>query len=155
MPGHPTMPIPVSRATVEAFYAALRLRDVDLIGTFLADDVDWMIMGPVDVLPYCGPRHGRKAVIETFDQISETMRVTSLVQEYLLVDGDRAASLSRLTAIHRASGNVIGYRVSHFMRFHDQKMVEFRSLIDTLDVTEQTLGREIARTPSPPLAAVV
>ena len=154
MQGHSTTTAQVSRDTVEAFYAALRLRDTDLIGRFLDEDVDWMIMGPVDLLPYCGPRHGKDAVIATFGQISDEMRVTGLVQEYLLADGDRAASLSRLTAIHRDSGNVISYRVSHFMRFRDQKIVEFRSLIDTLDVTEQILGHEVDRTPAQRLAVV-
>jgi hypothetical protein len=42
---------PVDRSTVESFYTAIASRDPDRIAPFLADDVEWLLRGPVDVFP--------------------------------------------------------------------------------------------------------
>jgi ketosteroid isomerase-like protein len=74
---------------VNAFYDALRLRDIEVIGECLHDDVDWMIMGPVDILPYCGQRYGKKAVLQVFRDIAELVTISDIVREFLCVDPDK------------------------------------------------------------------
>jgi hypothetical protein len=37
----------------------------------------------------------------------------------------------------------ISYRVAHFIRFRDQKVSEFCSIIDSFDAAEQVLGHAI------------
>ena len=54
----------VPRALVEAFYKAYAARDAAKVAEFLDDDVEWTISGPVDVLPFCGTRHGKAAVLD-------------------------------------------------------------------------------------------
>src|SRR5882724_3974616 len=136
------VPASVSRDVVRAFYEAIASRDPDRIGQFLDDDVDWMIIGPVELLPYCGPHRGKAAVLELYrTEIPEGKKVTGVFQDYLLVDGDNVAAYSRLTGIHRRSGRVISYRIANFLRFRDNKVVEFRGMIDSLDAAEQMLGR--------------
>ena len=58
----------------------------------------------------------------------------------MLVDGDRAAALIRLTSIVRATGKVMSIRTSQFSRFRDGKLVEMHAVIDSFDMVEQTLG---------------
>ena len=48
----------------------------------------------------------------------------------LLVDGDQVSALTRLTARRQEDGRVISYRLAHFSRFRDGKMVENLSLLD-------------------------
>jgi hypothetical protein len=52
----------------------------------------------------------------------------------MLVDGDRAAVLGRLTATKRASGQAISYRIAQFIQFRDEKVV------DSFDAVQQLLG---------------
>ena len=54
----------VERSVVEAFYQAYGERDVETIVQFLDDDVTWTISGPVDILPFCGSRRGKAAVMK-------------------------------------------------------------------------------------------
>jgi ketosteroid isomerase-like protein len=61
----------------------------------------------------------------------------------MLVDGDRAATLSRLTGRQRATGRIISYRCAQFLQFRDDKVIDFRSLIDSFDAAEQMLGHHI------------
>jgi ketosteroid isomerase-like protein len=135
---------PVPRSLVEAFYQAYASRDAEAIAPFLDDNVEWTISGPVGVLGFCGCRHGKEAVLDLLArQVPEVFRVFSFVPETTLVDGDRAATLSRLCARSR-DGRAISYRLSHFLHFRDGKIVENISLIDSFDAVEQVLGHPLA-----------
>src|SRR5690348_1864345 len=99
---------PVQRATVEAFYRALADRDMDTLATFLDDQVKWTISGPVDILPFCGQRVGKDVVMELLvSDIPSLLQGRRFVPQAMLVDGDRAAILGKLTATKRAGGHAI------------------------------------------------
>lgn len=134
----------VPRALVKAFYEVYTVHDADKVAEFLADDVMWSISGPVDVLPYCGVRHGKAAVIELIKRDLPALLVPiSFQSEAMLVDGDRVASLFRLTARRRDDGRVISYRITHFLRFRDGKIIENISIIDSFDAVEQMIGHSL------------
>src|SRR5260221_11221013 len=96
---------PVPRAVVEAFYHALSIRDMDALATFLDDDVVWTISGPVDILPFCGRRVGKDVVMRLLvAEIPSLLSGRRFVTKKMLVDGDQAAVLGRLTATKRAGG---------------------------------------------------
>ena len=38
--------------------------------SFIADDVDWLVQGPVDVFAFLGQRHGKAAVLEGYGEIA-------------------------------------------------------------------------------------
>jgi ketosteroid isomerase-like protein len=134
----------VRRSVVKAFYQAFRTRDPAKIAPFLAPDVDWMIVGPIDLLRFCGQRRGKAAVLDLFRRVvPEVIHVTGFEQDLLLVDKDRAASYARIAGIRRADGRTVSYRCSHFLRFEADKVVEFRSVIDSFDAAEQMLGHPI------------
>lgn len=138
---------PVSRTLVESFYAAFASRDPDRIRPFIHDTAEWMIVGPIDVLPFCGQRCGKSAVMTLFESVVPgVIRITGFDVETLLVDGDRAASLSRVTATQQQTGRTISYRCSHFLRFEDEQVIELRSVIDSFDAAEQVLGHHIGLT---------
>ncbi|MGC1689257.1 MAG: nuclear transport factor 2 family protein [Pseudolabrys sp.] len=60
-----------------------------------------------------------------------------VVAKTMLVDGDSAAVLGRLTATKRASGQAISYRIAHFIQFRDEKVVGY---VSSFDAVEQLLG---------------
>jgi ketosteroid isomerase-like protein len=135
---------PVSRAVVERFYKAFAERDMDAIAGFLADDVVWTISGPVDLLPFCGQRTGKAAVMKLLERdIPEFLAKRRFVPNAMLMDGDRAAVLGRLVATKRQGGHAISYRTAHFMRFRDDKVIEYVSIIDSFDAVEQMIGRPL------------
>ena len=111
--------------------------------SLIADDVDWLVQGPVDVFPFLGQRHGKAAVREGYRDIGRKLEITSYEVEALLVDGDRSAALIRISSIVRATGRVMSVRTSQFARFRNGKIVEMRAVIDTYDMVEQTLGRSL------------
>jgi ketosteroid isomerase-like protein len=138
------MTTPVSRNAVIAFFQAYSSRDPVRIAPFIADDVEWMIVGPVDLLQFCGRRKGKEAVIDLFQRvIPNVLDVSGVESDIVLVDGDRAATYNRITAIQRTTGRTISYRSAQFMRFRNDKVIEYRSIIDSFDAAEQVLGHPI------------
>ena len=136
---------PVPRAVVEAFYHALSVRDMAALANFLDDDVVWTISGPVDILPFCGQRVGKYLVMKLLGRDSPTLwSCRRFVATTMLVDGDRAPVLGRLTGTKRASGQAISYRIAHFIQFRDEKVVDYVSIIDSFDAVEQLLGYNLA-----------
>ena len=132
---------PVPRAVVEAFYRALANRDIDTLAFYLDDQVVWTISGPVDILPFCGERAGKDGVMKLLMQDSPAfLSDRRFVPHMTLVDGDCAAVLGRLTASKRDDGHAISYRIAHFIKFREEKVVEYTSIIDSFDAVEQMLG---------------
>lgn len=134
----------VPRSVVEAFYAVYATRDAAKIADYLDDDVEWIISGPIDLLPFCGTHRGKPAVIDLIGrQVPMVLRTFSFVPDAILVQGDQAAMLSRQSSRRTVDGRSISYRVANYMRFRDGKLVENLSLIDTFDAVEQVLGRPL------------
>jgi len=135
------------RPIVEAFYRASAERDVERAMAFIADDVNWLVQGPVDLFAFFGQRHGKAAVLEGYREVGLRLDVTAYQVETLLVDGDRAAALIRLISVVRATDKVMSVRTSQFSRFRDGKIIEMRAILDSYDMVEQTLGRSFDLAP--------
>ncbi|MDO9411314.1 MAG: nuclear transport factor 2 family protein [Pseudolabrys sp.] len=135
----------VSRATVDAFYAAYAAQDTDRISPFFHDDIEWTISGPVDVLTWCGTYRGKAEALHLTDKVIPALfKVITFSRSSLLLDGDQVATLSRLSLSRLADGRVISYRIAHFLRFKDDKVISMLSLLDSFDAVEQMLGHALA-----------
>lgn len=133
-----------NRPLAEGFFRALASRDPQRIASYLTDDVDWMSIGPAEMLSFYGPHRGKAAVMEVFERrIPAVVDVTSYVTDLLLVDGDRAAGLNRITGRLHATGRVMTCRLANFLRFEDGKVCEYRSLMDSFSTVEEIIGRRL------------
>jgi ketosteroid isomerase-like protein len=134
----------VSPNLVQEFYRARLTRDPARIAPFLDDDVEWSTAGPVDLFHFCGQRRGKTAVLDAMVRIVPSqLKVSAMELEELLVDGDRAATISKVTATQLGTNRVITYRQAQFFRFRNNKIVSYRCILDSFDAAEQLLGRAI------------
>jgi ketosteroid isomerase-like protein len=128
---------------LDAFNRAYTGRDLAALSRMIDDNVTWSISGPVDLLEFCGARHGKTAVLDMVGRLlPEFFAVTGLVQDSVVIDGDRAAILSRMSG-RRNDGRAISYRVAQFIRFAGGKITDYCSVIDSFDAAEQVLGHRI------------
>lgn len=130
-----------TRALVDGFFDAYGRYDAAALAKLLHDDVELTISGPVDVLAYCGRRSGKAAVVDLVGRLFPSMfSPPTIARESLVLDGDRAATLNRISSPCRHGNRVISYRVAHFLRFRDGLLIESISIIDSFDAAEQMLG---------------
>jgi ketosteroid isomerase-like protein len=139
----------------DAFFTAVASRDPALIAPFVADDAEWLIVGPLELFPFCGQHLGKEAVLAAYQRVRERRWNLTSVREFLIADGQSASSLTRFTGTLPLIGRHINVRAAQFARFHDRKVVEFCSIIDTLGVAEQVLGRALLPVAAAPAPALV
>ena len=137
--------IPIlTREYVESFRRARQSRDAQQIEPFLDDHVDWLLTGPIELLQFCGQRRGKAEVLNCLTrQHPAVLGAFKIELDTLMVERDRAATLSRMTATQRSTGRTISYHQAQFMRFRDGKIVEYRGIIDSFDAAEQMIGHSI------------
>jgi ketosteroid isomerase-like protein len=134
---------PVNRQIIDAFNRAYATRDLAALSRIVDDNATWSISGPVDLLEFCGTRHGKAAVLDMIGRLlPEFFAATGLVQDSVVIEGDRAAVLSRMSG-RRHDGRAISYRVAQFIRFGNGKVTDYCSVIDSFDAAEQVLGHRI------------
>ena len=76
--------------------------------------------------------------------IAKQYQLESYKNEIVIVDGDRAAVMSDVSFTQRATKRILRFRIANFLRFQDGKLIEFREFVNSFDVVEQALGRELA-----------
>ena len=141
---------PLTREFIESFYRARLSRDAERVGPYLDDNVDWLITGPIELLQFCGQRRGKAQVLDIIVRVMPSiMHVSKVELEALLIDGDRAATFSRLTGVLCGTGRIISYHQAQFLQFRNQKIVEYRAIIDSFDAAEQMMGHPIALSDTP------
>src|SRR6202022_771297 len=108
----------------------------------LIDDVEWVIHGPI-IFPFLGARRGKAAVLEVIRQVAENVRVHRFDRESIMLGVDSAASMMRYSLTALDSNKPISLRFAHFAQFKAGRLTNFRVLLDTFDLVEQTVGYPI------------
>jgi ketosteroid isomerase-like protein len=133
-----------TRALVQALYDAYARGDAERVAALIHDDIDWVMYAPVSVFAFAGPRRGRDAVMAALASIASSYALLHYQREVVVVDGDRAAVMADVSFRQHTTGRTLRFRVANFLRCSDGQVIEFREFIDTFDVVEQALGRELA-----------
>jgi ketosteroid isomerase-like protein len=126
-----------------ALHRAINDRQIEDLEAVIDDDVDWAIYGPIDMFPFLGARRGKEAVIEVIRQIADNVRVHRFDRETVMLGVDSASSMLRYSLTALDSNKPISLRVAHFAQFKAGRLRSIRVLLDTFDLVEQMLGREI------------
>src|SRR5712692_7789253 len=126
-----------------ALYRAINERQCEELEALIDDDVEWAIYGPIDMFPFLGVRRGRAAVLEVIRQIAENVRVHRFDRESIMLGVDTAASMMRYSLTALDSNKPISLRIAPFAQFRAGRLTNFRVLVDTFDLVEQTVGYPI------------
>lgn len=151
--GAPEMPAPPgeiapqateeTRAALVGLIDAFTRGDGDRIVGYYDDDVDWLFHAPASIFPFAGVRRGKTDVLKGFAALYQGYRVSDYRVQTMVVEGDRASTLSEGQLVQRATGRIIRVRTANFYRFRAGKIIEYRGFTDSLDIAEQVLGREL------------
>ncbi len=131
------------RGFIRAFCDALLSHDSKRIADWLDDDIDWIVFGPIDLFPFFGQRKGKKAVLDMYAQVGNFVTFKACEKDSLLIEEERAAVLTKLSAVHKRTDRTLSLRLAIFAEFRDGKVARLRTVFDSFDAAEQALGREI------------
>ncbi len=135
---------PISPSFVQRFYEAYAGSSPAGIAAFLADDIEWKVSGPVDIIPFCGHWRGKAAVLDFIYRVRPTIfRRRRVELEDIVIEGNQAAVFFKSVSVHTQTGRTVVFYVAHFLEFRDGKLVNLNCLGDTFDAVEQIMGHRI------------
>lgn len=132
-----------TRAAIDDIIDAFQCGDHKRLADRYDDDIEWRLYAPVSIFPFAGARHGKTEVLASLLGVYQSYRIARYKVQLVLIDGDRAATISDVHVIQRSSGRVITSHLAGFHRFRDGKLIEYRGFTDSFDSAEQAIGYEI------------
>jgi ketosteroid isomerase-like protein len=124
---------------LDAFYAG----DIEGALARCSDDVDFLANAPVDILPHMGHRHGKAEVRQMWKIVHA--RYSSMRYELptIVADGDKVAVIIRVFFRKRSNDRIVQFDLAAFYTLRDGRIAEIREIIDTFDLVQQVLERDV------------
>ncbi|MEA2884286.1 MAG: uncharacterized protein QOH32_3542 [Bradyrhizobium sp.] len=125
---------------LEAFYAG----DLDGALGRCTDDIDFVTHAPIDILPHLGHRHGKAEVAAMWRTIHARYSEMRHEIPFLVAEEDRVAASIRVFFRKRANGRIVQFDLAAFYTLRDGRIAKIHEIIDSFDLVQQILERDIA-----------
>lgn len=132
-----------AREHVLGFLRAIYARDVAHALTFLDDEFDFVGHVPVQLFPHLGARHGKAEIAETLRAVQKRYASAHHEVLFMAADGDRVATIIRVHLRKRVSERVIEFLSADFYTLRNGLIIEQRQFLDSFDLVQQVLEREV------------
>jgi ketosteroid isomerase-like protein len=134
----------ITRIIYELYSAYAEGRFEYLLAEAVDEDIKFFSSAPQPFFPHYGKGQGKPALLAAWRASRVEYEFLSYLPVLIVADGvDSAAIVVQMSVRRVSTGRVMSLMVADFLRFRDNRVVEFRQFMDTLDATEQWLGREI------------
>ncbi|MBR1224065.1 nuclear transport factor 2 family protein [Bradyrhizobium sp. AUGA SZCCT0176] len=108
------------------------------------DDVAFVANAPVDLLPHMGHRRGTAAMREMWTTVRARYSEMRCEVPILVAEGDRVAANIRVFFRKRSNQRMVQFDIAAFYTFRDGRIAQIREIIDTFDMVEQVLERDLS-----------
>jgi len=108
------------------------------------DDIAFMANAPIDILPHMGQHRGKAALRQMWTTIHNRYSDMRYEAPILVAEGNRVAAQLRVFFRKRDNARMVQFDVAVFYTFRDGQICEIREVIDTFDLVQQVLERDVA-----------
>ena len=123
-------------------YEAFSAGRFDLLADVFDENVDFITNAPIEVFPYLGRRVGRAEVVKTLQSVHSEFEALSFLPIWMVTEKDTAGVILSVHATQKETGRIVRFFAAHFLRFRNDRIAEYRAIMDSLEAVEQVLGRE-------------
>ena len=125
---------------LDSFYSG----DIEGALARCTDDIDFVASAPIDILPHMGHHRGKAEVRRMWQTIHA--RYSSMRYELPIVvaEGDKVAAIIRVFFRKRSNDRIVQFDLAVFYTLRDGRVVQIREIIDTFDLVQQVLERDVA-----------
>ena len=125
---------------LEVFYSG----DIDGALTRCTDDIEFTANAPVDLLPHMGHRQGKAAMREMWTAVHARYSEMRWETPILVAEDDKVAVLIRVFFRKRSNRRMVQFDIASFFTLRDGLIAQIREVIDTFDLIEQVLERDVS-----------
>ena len=125
---------------LDAFYSG------DIAGALAccSDDVDFVANAPIDILPHMGHRHGKAEVGGMWKAIHARYSSMRYEVPIMVAEDDKVAANLRLFFRKSNNERVVQFDIAVFHTLRDGRITQIRAIMDTFDLVQQVLERDVA-----------
>lgn len=135
---------PLNRQRVLNFLEAFYSGDIEGALACCTDDVDFLANAPIDIMPHMGHRRGKVAVREMWSVVYA--RYSSLRYEVAatVAEADKVAVHIRAFFRKRDNDRTVQFDIAAFYTLRGGRIAQIREIMDTFDLVQQVLERDVA-----------
>ena len=133
-----------NRQHVLDFLNVLYSGDVEAAVERCADDVEFLANAPIDILPHMGHRRGKAELREMWEAVRARYSELRCEVPILVAGDDKAAAFIRVFLRKSINQRMVQFDVAGFYTLRDGKISQIREIIDTFDLVQQLLERDVA-----------
>ena len=126
------------------FFKVLYSGDVEGALAFCTDDIEFLANAPVDILPHMGHRRGKDQMRDMWKAVAARYSEMRGEVSILVVEGDKVAANVRVFFRKNINQRMVQFDVAGFYTLRDDKISQIREIIDTFDLVQQLLERDVA-----------
>jgi ketosteroid isomerase-like protein len=134
---------PLNRQRVLHLLDSLARGDHEAALSCCTDDVDFLTHAPIDMLPHMVPRHGKAELRELWQTIWSRYSEIRYKATHILGEGDEVATYLHTYLKKRSNGRIVQFDMAVFYTFRGGLVAQIREIIDSYDLVQQVLEREI------------
>jgi ketosteroid isomerase-like protein len=108
------------------------------------DDIEFFSNAPVDILPHMGHHHGKAELREMWETVHSRYSGMRYEIPILIAEGDQVAANLRAFFRKRGNDRVVQFDLATFFTLRDGRIARIREIMDTFDLVEQVLERDVA-----------
>lgn len=134
----------LSRRRVLNFLDALCAGDIEGAMAHCSDDVEFFANTPIDILPHMGHHKGKaelRAMWQTIHNRYSSMRYDVPI---MVAETDKVAANIRAFFKKSTNNRVVQFDIAAFYSLREGRIRRIREIIDTFDLVQQLLERDIA-----------
>lgn len=125
---------------VQRLYAAFQQGDFAAFLNTLADEAEWFVPGPKQILPWAGLRKGREQVAQFFAEFAQTTETQQFEPREFIAQGERVVVLGYRRDHVKATGRIFESEWVQVFSLCAGKIVSFRGYIDTAAIVAAFRG---------------
>ena len=108
------------------------------------DDIEFFANAPIDILPHMGHHHGKAELREMWETVHARYSSMRYEVPIMVAEGDTVALNIRAFFRKRGNDRVVQFDIATFYTFRDNRIARIREIMDTFDLVEQVLERDVA-----------
>ena len=126
------------------FFDVLYSGDVEGALACCTDDVEFLANAPVDILPHMGHRRGKAEMREMWTAVAARYSEMRCEVPILVIEDDKVAANIRVFFRKNINQRMVQFDIAAFYTLQDGQISHIREIIDTFDLVEQLLERDVA-----------
>ena len=132
------------RQRVLNFLKLISSGDIEAALAHCSDDVEFFANTPIDILPHMGHHHGKAELRQMWTTIHARYSNMRYEIPIMVAEGDKVAANLRVFFRKSSNNRIVQFDMAAFYTLRDGQIARIREIIDTFDLVQQVLERDVA-----------